>query len=222
VFDSQTGEPIEGAQVTDAMNKVSALTTKTGTVTLIFLPDGGSLIRIQKIGYEPATVLAVISPADTVPLTVLLKVAVRALPAVVTTDSSPHYRSPALRAFEERRHSNVGGHFVSEAELRKHDNQKITYLARGFPGMVVQCSRVGVNSCYAKSTRQGSKQALAGAGCPVDIYVDRVLYGDRDLEKLNIDQFAGMEYYASGASMPAEFNRTGSSCGAILLWTRER
>jgi hypothetical protein len=222
VFDGQTGEPIEGAQVTDALNKVSALTTKTGTVTLAFLPDGGSLVRIQKLGYEPATILAAISPSDTVPLTVVLTAVARTLPTVVTTDSSPRYRSPTLREFEERRRSGAGGHFVSEAELRKHDNQKMTSLIRTFPGLRVNCSRTGVTACFATSTRQVSKLALSGGPCRPDIYMDGVPSPDDDLERLNVDQFAGVEYYAGGASIPAKYNRVGSSCGVILLWTRER
>jgi len=38
-----------------------------------------------------------------VPITVLLSPKTTRLPAVVTNDSSPHYISPGLRTFEERR-----------------------------------------------------------------------------------------------------------------------
>ena len=94
VYDGATGEAIEGAEVVDAFNHVSALTTKTGTVTLVFLPVGGSLVQIKKIGYTPVTMLVQISPTDTVPVTVTLSAAVQTLPTVVTNDSSPHYISP--------------------------------------------------------------------------------------------------------------------------------
>src|SRR4051812_32085991 len=71
VFNGQTGDPIEGAEVIDAMTKTSALTTKTGTVSLAFLPDGGSMVRVQKIGFQPSVLVVPISPSDTIPLTIL-------------------------------------------------------------------------------------------------------------------------------------------------------
>src|SRR6185295_13225516 len=89
VYDAQSGDAIEGAEVVDMLTKTSALTTKTGTITLVFLPDGGSIIRIRKVGYQPITMPVAISPSDTVPVTVTLDPAAMTLPTVVTTDSSP-------------------------------------------------------------------------------------------------------------------------------------
>ena len=118
-------QPIEGAHVVDVLNGASSLTSKTGTVALLFLPDSGSMIRIQKIGYQPVTMVAAISPADTVPITVLLSRVAQKLNAVVTKDSVRRYVSPALQQFEERRLHNAGGTFISEAALRKSDNRKM-------------------------------------------------------------------------------------------------
>src|SRR5439155_18142721 len=67
VYDVATGEPIEGAEVTDLKSGTKALTTKTGTVSLVFLPDGGSQIRVRKLGYKPGRQFASISRTDPVP-----------------------------------------------------------------------------------------------------------------------------------------------------------
>jgi len=80
VFSADTGEPIEGAEVVDVFARTSVRTTKTGTTTLSFLPDGGSMIRVQKIGYQPVTMVVAVSPSDTVPLTVVLSTAAQILP----------------------------------------------------------------------------------------------------------------------------------------------
>ena len=103
VYDLNTGAPIEGAEVLDVASGTKALTTPTGTVSLAYLPDGGSTVRIRKLGYTPITQFIAISPADTVPLTLLLAPTATMLPAVVTKDSARHYVSPGLREFEERR-----------------------------------------------------------------------------------------------------------------------
>jgi len=39
---------------------------------------------------------------------------------------------------------------------------------------------------------------------------------------MRVDQFAGVEFYPGGATIPSQYNKTGSSCGVLLLWTRER
>ena len=33
---------------------------------------------------------------------------------------------------------------------------------------------------------------------------------------------AAVEFYAGGATIPVQHNKTGSNCGVLLLWTRER
>jgi hypothetical protein len=182
-------------------------------------------VRIRKIGFAPATLLVTISPDDTVPLTVLLKSAPQLLPTVFTKDSTTRkYVSPGLQAFEERRRAGSGGYFIAEAELRKNDSKRMTNVVRTIPGVNITCINRGlrIGDCYASSHRQGSARAFGGGDCPVDVYLNGIVYTDNDLQKLAVDQFAGIEFYAGGASIPIQYNKTGSSCGVLLLWTRER
>lgn len=97
------GDPIEGAQVVDEASKTSALTTKTGTISLSFLPEGATLVRVRKVGFSETTTLVNIAPTDTLPVMVMLKPGAQQLAKVVTTDSASAFMSPGLRGFEERR-----------------------------------------------------------------------------------------------------------------------
>jgi hypothetical protein len=72
LYDESTGDPIAGAAVADTATGTTALTTATGTISLVFLPEGRSTIRIQKQGYASLVIGVDISPADTVPLTLVL------------------------------------------------------------------------------------------------------------------------------------------------------
>jgi hypothetical protein len=225
VYDAKTGDAIEGAEVGDMLAKVTALTTKTGTVTLSFLPEGGTLVRIRKVGYEPTTLMAAISPEDTVPLTVLLNPSAPTLPTVVTTEKASHnYISPQLKAFDERRLSGQGGHFIVEEELRKNDHQPLTNVVRRLPGLQVKCISKGIKSgaCYATSFRQKSSHVMSGGECMIDLYLNGAVYTDPDLQQLMTQQFAGVEFYGGGASIPIQYNKMGASCGVLLLWTREK
>jgi hypothetical protein len=222
VFDIGSGEPIEAVRVTDMLSHVTALTTKTGTVSLIFLPEGPNLVRIEKLGFAGQTVGVQISPNDTVPVTVLLKPLINTLPTVEVKDTSPHYTSPGLRAFEERRRLAIG-HFVAEAELRKHDTEKMTNIIRRY-NLSIVCPKSGLRrgECWAESNHHPSKHALQNDGCPVDVWIDGVNVSDNNLNGMSVNEFAGIEFYAGGATVPTKYNRTGSSCGVLLFWTRER
>lgn len=220
VFDVASGEPVEGAQVTDVLNKTSALTTRTGTVGLFFLPEEGGIVRITKVGYAPQTLTVGISPADTSPITVMFN-HVNELPAVVSLAEAPNYVSPMLREFEERRHSGFG-RFISEAELRKHDDMRLGDVLRRLAGLEIVPSG---RSDFVTTSRSaaGNGMTLSPGRCRSVIYVDGVNLGATELRQLpDVITLGGVEWYASPAELPSLYNATGSACGVLLLWTRER
>lgn len=227
VFNAQTGDPIEGAEVTDALSKTKALTTATGTVTLSFLPEGGSMVRVTKIGFAPEATIVTISPSDTTPFMVMMKPVSQTLPTVVTKDEATSYVSAGLRGFEERRRSGSGGRFITTEELRKNETKNMTYMVRRLPGVQIHCPRpssgdVRVGQCWAYSGRATSKFAFGGQQCVMDVYIDGQITGDNDLEKMRVDQYAGIEFYSGASSIPMQYNKTGSTCGVLLFWSRER
>ena len=72
VFDGDSGEPIQGAIVTDASTGTYARTTVTGTVSLVFLPDGGTPLRITRVGYDDLTIGVEITPEKVDPITLVM------------------------------------------------------------------------------------------------------------------------------------------------------
>jgi hypothetical protein len=227
VYEAATGNAIDGARVVDMVNHVTALTTATGTVSLSFLSEGANLVRIERVGFQPMTMSVQISPSDTVPLTVLLQTLAHDLPAVLTRDSAPQYSTPALRRFEERRLSPAThGYFIAEAELQRHPMSRMSEIVRRLPGLSVVCPARG-NKCWANATRVvGSGGKIGGSAnpdrCPVAVYIDGVPSTDNDLTQLAVNEFAGVEFYPGGASVPPQYNLTALTCGVLLFWSRER
>ena len=84
VFDEETGEPLEGVDVTDFFTGISSRTTKTGTTALILGDISSTLVRIKKVGYQPITMPVRTDIADTTPITATLARAGHVLPAVIT------------------------------------------------------------------------------------------------------------------------------------------
>jgi hypothetical protein len=72
VFDDRTGDPIENAFVTDLTTGTKARTTSTGTVSLAFLAEGTTPVRISKDGYEDISIAVEISSSATTPLTLIM------------------------------------------------------------------------------------------------------------------------------------------------------
>lgn len=72
VFDMDTGDPLPGVDVIDTLSATSAKTTATGTVSLVFVPEGTRGLRLHREGYRDTTFTLTISPADTMPLTLVL------------------------------------------------------------------------------------------------------------------------------------------------------
>jgi hypothetical protein len=217
---STEGKPMEGVEVTDLKSGTTALTTSTGTVTLAYLPEGGSDVRVRQVGYVPVTQFVRIGPADTTPVTVILVSAATVLPEIVARDSSRPI-SPGLRDFETRRRAGRG-HFITERELRKADNREMANVVRTIPGVVVSCAKVFPHDCHAVSGRAQTKYAVIGGGqCEFLLYVDGVRSSETDLNMLRVKDYAAIESYV-GSQVPMQYNATGSACGALLFWTRER
>jgi hypothetical protein len=231
VFDADTGVPLEGVEVTDALSGMKSLTTTTGTVSLLFLPEGGSLIRLRKIGYEIQTMPVSISPADTQPITAVLKRTV-VLPAVRVTDAAPErHLPPLLQMFEDHRKTAMG-QYITEAEFKKNENTTLaTFLGSRLSGLEV----VNLSSrSFVVSSRNPCKSG-AGGGCRspdcfVAVYIDGVRVFDPtmpastvpDISRISTMDYTAAEFYPASAPTPGDVPSLNSKCGTLLLYTRWR
>lgn len=240
VYDASTGDPVEGVEVADVLNGNKSVTTKTGTVSLIFLPDGGALVRLRKLGYATQTLTVAISPSDTTPMTVVLERAAQ-LPAVVVNDSAKKALSPMLAGFEDRRARGFG-HFITDSVFRSHDNQTLADLIpTHMPGLQItpgpggakyfasgrkQCA--GFVLLKMKATGQPTCNPGAPPSCFVSVYIDGVPIYDATMDSTRIPDFnhygaldyAAAEFY-QGSEIPVEYNTSrNQDCGVLLLWTR--
>jgi hypothetical protein len=224
-FDGLSGDPIVGVEVIDLVNGTTATTSKDGIVSLAFLAEGRSIIRLRKLGYQAQTMVVAISPADTSSMTILLSRAT-VLPTTVVTDSSPRHASRRLRDFESRRRAGFG-YFVGEAELRKNDGRSLANTVVSFvPGVLTVPGPQGTATYVASARKMCSGPALAqcsGPSCVVDVYQDGVLMpAPVDLDRLAVADYGGIEFYHGGADSPSQYNATRNGCGTLLLWSRDR
>jgi len=220
VLEAAGGEPVEDAEVSNILSGMSAKTTKTGTVSLYFLPEGVSMVRIRKVGYATQTLAVEIGPNATTPITVVFERA-QQLPAVVTTDSAPRWISPALTGFEERRKQGLG-YFIPSDVLRKEENRPLGNVLRArVPGIDVWTGRLPRDKT-TKTVLRSARPEWKGY-CYPDVYLDGVLVTDTpaDLSQYSTMDIGAIEFHTT-ATLPIQFNHSSSLCGALLLWSRER
>jgi hypothetical protein len=240
VFDAATGAPLADVTVTDLVTGMSARTTATGTLSLIYLPDGGSLVRVQKIGYEALSMVVPISPSDTAPLTLVMR-RLAELPAVVSKAAAPQHISPGLRGFDERQRLGFAGYFIGDSILRGEENRRLADVLRMHAPSIMIYEGSGSSTLLLKSPR-------CAAGGPPQVYLDGIpLNAPPDakpsgrirrnagatqpsssrplpfnLSDFQVSDFAGVEWYPDSDILPEEFDHTSLRCGALLLWTREK
>lgn len=75
VFDENSGAPLAGVDVVDVKTETFATTTSSGTVSLAFLPEGGSELVVRRSGYSELRLTVNISPRDSLPLTLIMRAA---------------------------------------------------------------------------------------------------------------------------------------------------
>ncbi|HXD48586.1 MAG TPA: carboxypeptidase-like regulatory domain-containing protein [Gemmatimonadaceae bacterium] len=237
------GAPIAGADVWSATADRHATTDSTGAFTIDHLASGVHLVQVRRLGFDVSRDTVRISAEHENVRTYALAVQAARLDTVRTRAANRSYISPQLQAFEERRLSGQGGHFISDSVFRRNENTTLANLiASRVPGVMLQ--PLGIGQVLASTRKQCQGLAFQHSGkckegipdCYVTIYVDGALYytppppmsnsggpPPPDLSRsLDPTQFAGAEFYAGGASAPAGMHSNDQGCGTLWLWTRER
>jgi hypothetical protein len=235
VVRDSAGTGVGGAEVRLSGVQQSVTTNYLGEFRFTGVGQGRYELTIRRIGFRPYSDTVDFPAAGRVAREFMLVEQAVPLDSVrVNAAGERKYISPALNAFEERRKAGFG-HFISDSVLRRSEDRSLANVIVSFiPG--IRLARGTTN--YISSTRKcGSGPAIltcrgAAVQCPPSMYVDGVLAYNAtlqvdasrrpDLNQMPVREFAGVEYYAGGATIPAQYNRTGNDCGVLLLWTRER
>jgi hypothetical protein len=153
--------------------------------------------------------------------------------AAVVVEGERATRRP-MEEFRERRAKAGTGAFVTRDEFEKQgDPQNATDVLRRMQGIrLVPWVRSGTG--FVESRRWMVMMQRGGARsfgtpsesnpCPPLFLLDGHYLGndntisiDLIMPLVNVD---AIEAYGPAASLPPEFNRSGSECGVILFWTR--
>ena len=157
----------------------------------------------------------------------------------VTVNATPTSAAPST-GFDERRNSAHGTYFTA-TDIERVNPSRVSQLLRRVPAL-----RVAPNGEVFSGRGKASLLSKACAnGLP--IYVDNVLLGGGSVDDpsalsdgffgkgspqnptartaidlLNPGTIAGIEVYSGPATVPPNIAGANSSCGAILIWTKQK
>jgi hypothetical protein len=243
VVTDSTRAPIMGAEVALPELGKSVLTGARGDFRITGIAPGNQHVLVRRLGYGAADAQLMFHANETVERRVVLGRAVMLEPVIVTDVAFER----AMASFDE--HRRVGlGHFMARAELSPYTGMKLPGVLAQIPGLAVVNGRT--SGAWVTSRRAPAALCPGNAAgcleshgyyvpsaaerfrgvvtaCYSLVYIDHVLMNGGheptkpyDVSTIPPEQIEAIEYYAGAAETPAEYSRSGSSCGVLVIWTR--
>jgi hypothetical protein len=230
VVDS-TGTPLRGVEVVIGAAAPLATSGANGAFRTANVPIGEQTIVFRSVGYQPQELRHAFAAGDSIVAEVVMPVGVQVLP-VLTTGAERRAVSPRMAGYIERKERGLGT-FIDDSILRSKEYSPVSDVLRRVPGLTLTYlpngGGVAVQMSRAGTTRaRGAKDTR----CFAQVFLDGMrVYApgqqSADPRGFNIDEFKvvhlqAIEVYKGSAATPAQYNTTGSACGTLLLWTRDR
>jgi hypothetical protein len=219
VADAQ-GRPLPRAAVKVGGHRYGALTDGEGNAYLPDVAEGNRLVEVRRVGFALGRTAADFAPGDTV------RKEFRLIPAPVELEGltvTSWGRSMALRTagFYNRQRRGFGA-FVTAERIEQLRPQQTNELFRQMRGFMLWRNPDGHQIVVP------ARGFSTGGMCLSLVFVDGMQMYVRDaidqemaINGIPPEDIAGIEAYAGAASIPAQYNPTGSACGVILIWTRQ-
>ena len=230
VVDS-TEIPVAGVVVAIDALKLQTTSDSLGNFLLTGITPGAQIVAARKIGFAAFTTRMRFNANDLMEADLVLIPGAQALPDVKVEVAA---RLPArLVEFEERRTARAGGRFLTQDEFEKRASSLTSDVLRQLPGIDLMRDPLRGSAFYVNGGRmQMPRGAMQNTGfrpppCFAAVVLDGAfVYSGADGEPpFNINSIgpahiAGLEFYASPATIPARYNGTRNTCGLVVIWTR--
>ena len=211
ITDAQ-GVPVAGAQISVRGLGTMAISDARGVFRLDHVPVGPSVLRVRRLGFRPESVGVEVPHSPDAAVTVALGRIVAALAPVVVRASKVKHQA-RLAGFYERLERRTAGTFITMREIELEDPRSMTHLLQRVPGVTVVKGRAGATGVRMRGRTCWPLVWLDGFPMPA---------GEVDLDSFTPHSFEGIELYLGSTTPPLRYiqQRTMSSCGTILLWSR--
>ncbi len=225
------GLGLAGVEVVVGTVGLKAVTGQEGRFHLAGVPVGPAVLLFRLIGYEPQQWEHVFATGDSIGVEVVMVRAVQILPTITTVSRQPQV-SPKMTGYWQRKELGFGT-FIQDSLLRTREHSSLSDVLRRVPGLTLEYLGDGGGLAVLMSRARSAGAITPGAKrCYAQVYLDGIrMYapgqqtGDKrgfSIDQFKVSEVQAIEIYKGSATTPVQFNTTGSACGTIVLWTRER
>ena len=219
------------------------LTVRTDTAGFFQLMGIGAnefVIQFRRLGFAPLTLTMRLEDSVEVGSlgTVTMEPVATRLEDIIV-EGEGHNRRLINVGYYDRRKLGFGS-FVEGEMIEEANPDRLTDVVRSMKGFSVvpnpnYMRRLPVKRSvfgYAVGGRRGGGidtrryviRPRRGRRCPALVFVDGLWVGntiDTDIDRfVHPSAVLAIEAYSGPSDMPAEFNRSGAECGALVIWTR--
>ncbi|MDZ7630928.1 MAG: carboxypeptidase regulatory-like domain-containing protein [Gemmatimonadaceae bacterium] len=209
------GRPVFGASLQAISTPQTTVTDSSGRFRLQNLTPGLVFVRVRKIGFLSEYFPLQTEPGRVATLTVRLRPASGA-PSLARVEVRADARQDARMVGFYERMRKANGIFVEREELIRRNVSQVTEVLRGRNGVNIIRDSNGQPIVFGRN--------LTGAGyCAMGVILDGVFVNTVGLpidQLVNTQDVRAIEVYKSGPSVPSEFQRRETDCGAVVIWTR--
>lgn len=211
VQNEDSGQPLNGVQVSVRGTGVGGLTDREGTIRFTGLPPGQVTVQVRSLGFREERRTVLLRRGRFAATSFALEVQPVAL-APVTARVSPR-TSGKLSEFYRRKGRGMG-HYIPPEEVQRRNAPRFSDLLRRVPGLRFDCRLGGCNARMARSS-------MGNRRCPVQYYLDGVPVHGMSTDEVNARDIEAVEVYRGTSQIPPELNRGTALCGVIVVWTRD-
>jgi len=214
--------PIVGARVAIPALNIAVTSDSTGRFRLPGIIPGRYPMLASHPGYSAFQATLIFGASDSVEVEVLMSAdepdGAQPIEKVkVTANRTPR----GLDDFERRRRGGIGDFVMADA-IAKQANGLFSDAVRRIPGIQLSRPAAGFGA-YASAGRGATR----GRPCYIAVMIDRSwVYEGRsgqlpfDLNSIQPETIAAMEYYRGSGYVPAEFGKERNTCGMLIIWTK--
>lgn len=211
---SDVGGTMEGAQIRLFFGSVPIATgesDESGKFTLANLNPGPAWLQVRRLGFRPESLPVTVAATDPTVVSVRMVRAAVELSAVKVLGRRDVIGPMA--GFYKRQQSG-SGRFFNHQEIERRNPNDLSDLLRTVPGIRIE-NRGPISTVRIRGNR-----------CAPLVWLDgqALMAGEVDLDAWDPRTFDGIEVYSGPASVPVEFQRDqrmSSTCGTIVLWSRQ-
>lgn len=229
--------PVVAAEIVLEQTAYRAQTGHDGAFS-IYASPGNYHVTVRAVGFRPLSADAILAANDTIDVVLLLTPLALQLAPLEVTGSPPTRLTAKMRAFEERRREGFG-HFLARENLERWDHGPITGALRTIVGLTLvplPCSGgYGLATSRQGNVRSGGVYCtgingiqLVPPACYLSVWLDGVRIWSvgsdppPDMDAIMALDLEAVEVYRGPAELPTQYLTTGSACGAVLFWSRDK